>query len=532
VGGTETSGTTDQTLQPPQTHARAVDKTAAQRSESIPLAILLVVVAVVLGVATVIPGINFDAVAPLADNLVSSAALVASGTIALLAWIRYRETAEVDALLQAAAFLTLFLGAALRLAVLAGEPILYDGFDRANPGQGPMYAWSLQRVVAALLLLLGARAALNRTRAPAPRQGLLVVLGVSFAVLGLSVAALAAEPYLPQLVPTDQLHRMLTPGDGSNLADIAVGHALIQLAIAAIYLFAAAAYASLWARLDHRAYTAFLSVALVVAAFAQANYAIVPGAYDELLTTGDVLRLLFYVLVVMGVAAATRGDLRALRGANRQLELLRESDARRATMEERARMAREVHDGLVQELWLARLTGGRLTTLPDLPAEAKEIATRLDAVLDSALGEARQAIATLQPSADTSFGALFERFVEDYADRFRIEVMCTVEGDLSPLPPDSQGDLLRICREALTNARKHADASVVDVRLEGADGRVRLTVQDDGAGFDPSVGRGGYGMQTMRQRAERIGARLDVTSTPGSGTLVSAQIGSESGAAQ
>jgi signal transduction histidine kinase len=340
-----------------------------------------------------------------------------------------------------------------------------------------------------------------------------------------ALGILAIRDYLPSLIPQATLALVVVSLDIATPELTSIPMLMTQLGVGLVYLAAAVIYGLAYAKsAGHRPHHRFLATGLIFAGFSQLHFAVVPGVYSDLWTSGDVLRMLFYGIVGVGVAAAARGDLIELRRANLTLQRLRESDARRATAEERARMAREVHDGLVQELWLARLTGGRLGSMPDLPAEAREIVERLDAVLESALGEARQAVVTLQPSPDPSFGALLERFVQDYADRFGFDVTCTVEGDLSGLPSQAQGDLLRICREALTNVRKHADASVADVRLEGIDGRIRLSVRDDGIGFDSSARRAGYGLESMRQRAQRIGARLDVESTPGSGTLVTVKL--------
>ena len=495
----------------------------------LPFALLLGSVSALLGLVTVavvvLPGVSFVIVAPELDELLNAAALVIAGVAALLAWARYRETGEGDALFQAAAFSTLLLGAAIGVVLFVIGHDLHASYERANPGQAPMYTWSAQRFVAAVLLLAGAVAALRRSPRPSRAVGLAIVVAPALLVLAIGLLTLVGESLLPVLVDPVTLRQLLMPVSYIRPQDISLPLAVVQLAIAAVYLAGAGAYARLSARTDHRAYTAILSVALVVAAFAQLHYAIVPGSYSELVTSGDVLRLVFYILVVVGVAAATRGDLRALRAANRSLERLRLADTLRATAEERARMAREVHDGLVQELWLARLTGGRLAEMPDLPAEAKEIVSRLDAVLESALGEARQAVVTLQPSPDPSFGALLTRFVEDYADRFGMEVTVTLEGELGALPAEAEGDVLRVCREALTNVRKHANASNADVRLEAHGGVVRLTVTDDGAGFDPRrVGAGGYGLESMRQRATHVGGRLDISSAPGEGTRVTLEV--------
>jgi signal transduction histidine kinase len=84
--------------------------------------------------------------------------------------------------------------------------------------------------------------------------------------------------------------------------------------------------------------------------------------------------------------------------------------------------------------------------------------------------------------------------------------------------------LLRVCQEALANVRKHAAAGQVSVRLRYADGAVRLSVADDGAGFDPGLIGGGYGLRGMRDRVRQVGGTVEVTSAPGAGTQVCAEV--------
>ena len=175
----------------------------------------------------------------------------------------------------------------------------------------------------------------------------------------------------------------------------------------------------------------------------------------------------------------------------------------------------------MQDLWLARLTHGRLLSLPDLPRDAQEVAARVDGLLENALAEARQAIVAMQPQADASFGSLLVRFVDDLGDRFGLEVTCTVEGEPVQLGGHVQAEVLRICREALNNVRKHADAATVHVELRTIGSTVQLKVRDNGRGFEPAAERaGGYGLQSMRERADALGAQLAIESAPMDGTRV------------
>ena len=103
-----------------------------------------------------------------------------------------------------------------------------------------------------------------------------------------------------------------------------------------------------------------------------------------------------------------------------------------------------------------------------------------------------------------------------------------MRGGEPPLPPRVRDELLRILQEAAANAAKHAGAQTLEVELHHPDGRVRLTVSDDGCGFDASgaflLEAGHYGLIGIRERAKRIGGRLEIASAAGSGTRVSVEV--------
>jgi len=141
-------------------------------------------------------------------------------------------------------------------------------------------------------------------------------------------------------------------------------------------------------------------------------------------------------------------------------------------------------------------------------------------------------VVALQPREDESFGGLLVRFVEDYGDRFGLEVQCVLDGPPIRLEAHVQTEVLRVCREALNNARKHADAGLVRVVLKSRSDGFSLVVSDNGAGFDPSVERrSGYGMRGMRERAAALHGELEVTSGPMDGTTVTLTVPQGAGAA-
>jgi signal transduction histidine kinase len=493
--------------------------------------------------ALLVPGLFFVAIGQELDQLMNTAATVIAGGIALLAWFRFRETGQTDSLYQAMAFLALFTGAAVATAIVVTDHDDAMGFSRATPGQAPLYIWTAQRLLAAPLLLVGAVAAL-RTSSWRPHQSrsvLLLALTPAALLLMVTAVVLSLRRILPDLIPTPTLNLLTQRVSNFDVSLLSLPIVVTQLVVAAAYIAAAGAYAAAYIRSRRtrpdledaqtsppyvgRPYLGYLAAGLAVAAFAQIHFAIVPGAYNGLVTSGDILRLAFYILVGHGVAVAARQDLSELRLANLRLRELRASDTERITLEERARLAREVHDGLVQDLWLARLTHGRLSQAlektPDMAAETRLVAQQVDRALEDALAGARQAVVSLQPSEDGTFGSLLRHVAEDYGDHFGLEVECTIEGEPIVLGGHTQAEVLRICREALNNARKHADASVVRVRLESDGSLIRLTVADNGRGFNPGrTPRAGFGLKSMAARAREVGGRLRIDSQPMNGTRV------------
>jgi NarL family two-component system sensor histidine kinase LiaS len=270
---------------------------------------------------------------------------------------------------------------------------------------------------------------------------------------------------------------------------------------------------------------AVLAVGLVLAAFSQVLFAIHPAAYSALVSVGDVLRVAFYATLMTTLAVEVRGDIRALRQANDELTRLRDAEVARAMAEERAHLAREIHDGMSQELWYAKLKQGRLLALHDVAGPARELAEEVSGAIESALAEARQAIMALRPAEGSSFGEVVQRYVDDFSDRFGIPAEAHCEDVADQLPARAQAELLRIVHEALSNVRKHADATLVRVEVTRRGDELRVSVTDNGRGFEAEDGaRPGYGLASMQQRAAIIGAQLKVDSRPQDGTRVVVQL--------
>jgi len=187
-----------------------------------------------------------------------------------------------------------------------------------------------------------------------------------------------------------------------------------------------------------------------------------------------------------------------------------------ATAEERRRIARELHDGLAHELAFIASKTRRTTEDTAGTPELRQLADAADRALD----EARRAITVLSAAHPQSLANAVAQTAEDLGARLDMEVHLELMDDIE-IPGDVTENLLRILREAMTNAAKHGDSNEVTVRLERADG-VRLVVEDDGCGFDlqGDTRTGGFGLLSMKERAESIGGSLNLESAPARGTRV------------
>ncbi len=210
--------------------------------------------------------------------------------------------------------------------------------------------------------------------------------------------------------------------------------------------------------------------------------------------------------------------------ALRQVELqLVDRERALAAAQERERLARELHDGLAQDLWLAKLKATRLAAQPELAAESRALTDEVTAAVDAGIAEAREAVAAMrllgEPGA--SFRELLSRMLEDFEDRFGLAVEFECAADLRALSARTEAEVLRIAQEALTNVRRHADATLVRVRAAVEDDQLVLEVKDNGRGFDvEAVGDSAYGLAGMRERGAAIGGRIGIASAPRRGTLV------------
>ena len=281
----------------------------------------------------------------------------------------------------------------------------------------------------------------------------------------------------------------------------------------------------------------FMSAPLPVAVVATVALILVPlvavlverGVDDPSLST---LVPVTALLAVFGVCIGLWFD-RVLRQSRERAELIEQLEASRAevarlsheagTSAERERLAREIHDTLAQGFTSIVTLLQAVESEWDDPAAARRHVALAGRTARVNLTEARAMVAALTPAA-LGAGTLEDavrRQAERLAEETGVEVVCEVPSPLPALRTATEVVLLRAAQESLTNVRKHAEAQRVSVELVAAEGKVRLTVQDDGRGIEPATAEG-FGLAGMRARAQQVGGHLSVLS--GQGTTVAVEV--------
>jgi signal transduction histidine kinase len=487
------------------------------RGADLALLVLALALTALTTLLLVVPAIVPAIVSDRFDVTIVTSAWLVSAAVSGLAWGRGRVAHDPAAVLRGSAFAVLALvnGLTLTAGLVGADTALGASLDQ--PGQLPIIAGVVARGVSAALLVAAGLAALSR-RTPNLRPTLML-LSPSGVVLLLLVVGAANRHQLPELAPPAVLEAIasnptvpLAPGTAPALV---VVHILIGAAFLVAALLAHRSF-----RRSGRAGDALLAAGFLIAAFSQMHSAIHPGSYSSLVTTGDLLRLAFYGVLLVGIVVDSRDDLADLRAATMEVRRLAEAEFAAVTLEERARLAREIHDGLAQDLWYAKLKQSRLVQIGEFEGEAKQLSGEVAGAIDDALAEARNAVAAMRIGAES--GPLLDllgQLVEDFSDRFALRAELNRDGPEPEIGARARAEVLRIVQEALTNVRKHANATVVRVSVATGDD-LRITIRDNGRGFVPEAASGGFGLDSMRQRAALIGATLDISSMPRDGSRV------------
>ncbi|HJU46858.1 MAG TPA: histidine kinase [Gaiellaceae bacterium] len=275
--------------------------------------------------------------------------------------------------------------------------------------------------------------------------------------------------------------------------------AVMAFALLAVLALVAAIGFGLRYRSFSRDLDSWLALGLTLVVFADLHYVLVPVLSSEDVVQGDFLRLLAYGVLLLGVWRA-----------------ISEAEFGRAVGEERARVAREIHDGLAQYLFALSTTVSML----EHGASLEQSLPRLKEASAAAQQEARFAVLALSSASGSApFDAALARYVDFLSADGELDVELDIDARVM-LAPDEQIEIFRIVQEGLANARKHAGARHAWVSIQQRGPRRVVTVRDDGTGFDGEEVGAGQGLRNMRLRAASIEGGFSLSSTPGRGTAI------------
>ena len=221
----------------------------------------------------------------------------------------------------------------------------------------------------------------------------------------------------------------------------------------------------------------------------------------------------------LGLAETVAGDVSNAMESTR----LQEQEREAAATEERSRLARDLHDAVTQTIYSASLIAEMLPRVWERnPEEGKRSLIKLRQLVRGALGEMRTLLFELRPDAlaTADLETLLGQLGNAFTGRTRVPVDMTVEGDCV-IPENVKIALYRITQEVFNNIAKHSGANRVYTTLQVGEERVILAIRDNGMGFDPeTTSADRMGLKIFHERAEEIGARLEIESKPGEGTFI------------
>jgi len=361
-----------------------------------------------------------------------------------------------------------------------------QGVSSAPLGRFAVWTLTIGRLLVAVLFAAAASAPDAPVRHPARVPKFALGVATAFVALMALVAVVSSRlPWSTELaVSPKDASKPLFVGPGLLLA----GQVLILLA------YSAAATGFSRRRSTDGDLMTWLASSCMLFAFASLDYLTFPSIFSDWIYVGDLLRLAGVSLLLVGAAREINGYWR-----------------RSVAMEERRKLARDLHDGVAQELAFIVAIARRL----ERSVHMRDTRRLADAA-EHALDESRLVISALAGSG--SAREQISRTARGAARRFDLGLALDVPDDLV-LPPSVVEALLRIVREGINNTGRHAHATTVRVSLEVGD-RITLTVADDGDGFDATDEATGFGLIGMRERAESIDGVFTITTAPGQGTAI------------
>jgi signal transduction histidine kinase len=408
--------------------------------------------------------------------VLDTAVVLAATIVAILAGVRFSVEGRVLDLLLAAGF---FVAGAGTLA-FSVVPVLGGSNQDAPEAWAAIAARVLAATLIALAPVVPAPRTLARTRVLL--IGIVVLIGALLAV------------WLPLRAFGARLSLLDASGDGARAVELTVATSFLAL----LALFAVLGFAIRY-RVRGEDLDSWLALGATLTLFAELHYVLTPRVSSDFISQGDFLRLLAYGVLLVGVWRA-----------------ISFAEFGRAVAEERARVAREIHDGLAQYLFAVSTHASMLES----GAPLAQTLPKLKEAAAAAQQEARFAVLALSSASGT---APFDAALRRYVEFLTADGVLAVDVEIDPqilLAPDEQIEVFRIVQEGLANVRKHAGAKRAEVWIGQRLGRRIVSVSDDGVGFDGEEAAAGQGLRNMRLRAKTIDGGFNLRSRPGRGTAL------------
>jgi signal transduction histidine kinase len=430
------------------------------------------------------PGVEFAYWSPSLHATIDTAAAVVSALVAYLVAGRYGRTGRLGDLW--------LLGA---LGILATTNLVFSTVPAIAGGADGTLFMSLRvagRFIGALAFAVAAFAPDVRLRHPRRAAATRLAFLAAALVLLTAIIAIVEVSRPPGPNPTT-----------SDAPQIGEWGTLSAFDLGTMFFFALAAIGFAFRKRQATdTLIVWLAAGSTLSAFARLHYFLFPAVDPNWVFSRDVLRLVFYIVLLVG--------------ALRDFRAYQERMASEAAVDERRRVAREIHDGLAQELAFISMQSRRIAE-----RSGEEAVGHIADAADHALHESRAAIAMLMCPAEASL----DKAIAEVAQHLTSRCGARLQLDLDPraeLSQEGREHLLRILREAIWNALRHGRANAISVQLACKEG-MRLRISDDGVGFDPSAARGelrGLGLAAMAERARELGGELRLSAGRGRGTEV------------
>jgi signal transduction histidine kinase len=456
---------------------------------------ILAIVVVLLTTAVTIlsPAVRFAYRNPGLHLVLETAEALVASLVAFLVFGRFRRSGH-----QRDLFLTFALG------LLSAVNVISVAFALTE-GEADSEAWAILvlRLVGAVAFGYAALRSFSdeqRRASVSAGPALAALLGVTAVVIvGVFGVLNLFEGSLPPAVST--------PLDAARSVHVVIeGHPLLVTIQGLNFVVFAAAAAGLLAaaRRERDDLWMWFGAGAIFAMGARINYLLFPSLYSDYVYTGDALRLAFYVLLLVGAA--------------REIHRYWETYASAALDEQRTSLARELHDGIAQELVFIAAQSKRLERgrEPDMERGL----SMLSSASERAVAGARRAIRALVKSPDESLAEAVVEVAGDLTRGADLELTLDLDPSVDVSPSVREG-LLRIMGEAIRNSIRHSGASGVTVSLVRSEDAICFSILDDGSGFDSEARRDvGFGLVTMEEQARALPGSLRIGSTPGAGTKI------------